>query len=93
MKVPLLLQFPVIFIEAEDGPVRVPEIVKLLKVLADDPLIVDVPSKITVPVLGVKVPLLTKFPEMVKVFEPLTVTVAPSLIVMVLQTAAPFIVG
>ena len=93
VKVPLLLQFPVIFIVAEVGPVSVPVMVMLLKVLAPEPLMVVVPSKITVPVFGVKVPLLTKLAETVNELEPLTVTVAPFSIVMLLQKAAAMITG
>ena len=51
VKVPLLDQFPATFIFADDGPVSVPEMVRLLNELVEPPEMVDVPLNVTVPLL------------------------------------------
>ena len=74
--------------------VFVPDVasVRLLKIVVE--LIdCDVPLKITVLVLGVKVPLLVQVPLTVNVFIPDIVKLAPELIVMLLHTAAALITG
>jgi len=52
-----------------------------------------VPLKITTPVAPLTVPLLVQLPLTVKVFVPVMVSVAPELMVILLQTAAAEIVG
>ena len=86
------LKFPEAVIVPVAFLVPVPLMVILLKLLA---LILLDPEllKFTVLEFDVKVPLFVQFPLTVKVFEPAIASVAPELIVRLLQTAAALITG
>lgn len=57
---PSLIQLPATFMFADEGPVSVPEMLRLLNELVVDPLMLVVPLNVTVPLLCVNVPLFTQ---------------------------------
>ncbi len=97
--VPVLFQLPATLKLPNETPVRLAEIVILLKLDCDVPLKVVVPLKLIVPLLWVKVPLFTQFPatevvplEAVRVPEIVTLlkpVVEPVMVVVPLKVTIP----
>ena len=88
--VPVLFQLPATLKLPNDTPVRLPEIVILLKLDCDVPLKVVVPLKFIVPLLWVKVPLFAQLPATEVV--PLEAVRVPEIVTLLKLVAVPLMV-